>query len=245
MQGNKTIIFIGYTLLLLAVAFFLWIVWPIKPEIREIIFHPGELRIILPTQSSQDPNTENPITPPSFQDEKRVQLEWIPFMRLGDSSKVRLAFIGKPAIPGGSTDIAHSIKTPIKNGEDIYGSFSIMAEARLDFLGVDTVPGNISGKVLSEGNDLSFNWRITPKQDGVQEGIAWFYLVFYPLNGNEPIRQAISAQTFKLSVRSLLGISSKYWLLIGLMCLSLGIFLLIPLLRGLISENRKNSMEKP
>ena len=217
MTKNKTRLFFCSLIWVISIALLAWCEWPIKTVAREIDFLPGDLVIIPPGGPIQ-----NPGRPEAIQEERRLILEWMPIMRKGDLSKVKLSFIGSKT-HGPDNPVLPLVAT---NYANIYDSYTINAEARMELIETEVYPSGLSGHVLPEDQDIYFVWTLKPKNPGNYEGTAWFYLKLFPLNGGEAFEQAISAQTVNIKVMSLLGLNSNYLRFLGVIGLVIGLIIL-------------------
>jgi hypothetical protein len=236
MNKNKTRQLFGSLICFLSLVLLLWAEWPIKPETREIVFQPGELQVAPNNGSFQNTDAGNQLMPQAFQDERIVRLEWIPIIRMGDTSQVKLGFIGNQISRIGNSEDISELPSTLTKFENVFDSYSIAAEARLALLDMDVIPSGVSGQVLLEGQDITFIWKIAPKSGGLYEGTTWLYLHFFPIYDGEAIEQAVSAQAMDIKVVSLLGIKSNYWRILGVLGLIIGFCMQKKHIIGVISR---------
>jgi hypothetical protein len=191
-----------------------------------------------PGQNSNSGRLNSSLT---FQEGRSVLLEWIPIIRLGDSYEAQLKLIRDDNNQADQN--AGSLNDPLY-ANNVYRFYSVMAVTRLELFGSMVVPAGSSGQALSDKQDIFFTWTITPQKTGTYEGIVWFYLQFYPVNGDEMFEQAITAQTLDIKVVSLFGIKSNYWRILGIAGLIAGAILLNPFNKVQIKRLRKRKVIK-
>ena len=203
----------------------IWTEWPIKSEIRDIVFQPGELRVLVPSLDVSDQiATTGSGYPLAFQDARKVTLEWKPIIRKGDPSQIKLSFIGNNATLIDNDRVNGETPENLPIFENLFHVFTVNAEARVELSGINEVPAGISGKVLPQDKDIEFIWEIVPNDDGLYKGIAWLYLRYFPILGGDYIEQAVSAQSFEIKVVSFLGLNSNYLRVIGVLGIIIGIY---------------------
>jgi hypothetical protein len=233
MVKNKFRVILGLKLSMVSLVLFVWMNWPIRQTSLTIQFEPGEVKVPVQLIPGQVNNLGRIQPFLDFPEKRSLILEWVPIIRLGDSANVELRYeVGDVY----SSDQNSAIPAfPVMN-EYLYQSYTIMAVTRLELFDSLVYPAGDSGQVLAENQNISFAWTITPPKTGKFEGITWFYLQFFPVNGGEMFEQAISAQTLDIKVVSLWGIKSDYWRILSALGLVLGLYLLIPLLKGLFTR---------
>lgn len=227
MKNVRTRFLAGYLLCALSITLLIWTEWPIKPETRDIIFQPGELGVQVPSGVvglGQEDETGTSDDIMAFRDTRKITLEWMPIIRMGDHSQVTLSFTSYNIPP--TENFGNSSEEPAKleSYTNLFDVYTVNTEARLELSGFNIKPASISGRILPEDRDNVFNWKIIPEEDGSYEGVAWLYLRLFPKIEGNSIDKAVSAQSFDIKVISILGINSKYWRVIGVFGIIGGIF---------------------
>jgi len=220
MNKMKDQIGLGTIFCFLCLILLIWSVWPLRSETRVLVFEPGELQVLVPAQESSDvgPVSGNSSFPMAFPDTRKVILNWQPIVRKGDPSRITIKFTGSDA-----SNVAGAISNE-GSFENLYNAYTVTALARVELPGFIEEPAGISGKVLPEGQDLEFFWKIIPGSDGLYNGTAWLYLQFFPIQGGDLIDQAISAQSFEIKVASIFGINSNYLRVASVLGFIIGVY---------------------
>ena len=119
----------------------------------------------LPTEY---PGTEGPMvpTPTPFIEERKIEIEWPPDMRLGDSDIVRLSLI--PTENGYNPQVEfeeHNLE--VKSTEIPYrAGFEAFAIARMDAVGLQFSPKGDQEQRIIEAQILNWRWSISPQNAG-------------------------------------------------------------------------------
>ncbi|KAF0106134.1 MAG: hypothetical protein FD146_2788 [Anaerolineaceae bacterium] len=67
---------------------------------------------------------------------------------------------------------------------DVFASYNIIAEAKLDLPGIAVRPPGLVSQPLEAGRGVTFTWYVQPQETGQVTGTAWFFLRFVPQDGN-------------------------------------------------------------
>jgi hypothetical protein len=210
MNGEKLnymgmgIIFIIFSLIMVS-----WLLWPYPRSSREISFEPGEITIDLQAGKNQD--TSQLSCPEGL----RLVLDWNPIIRKGSTETIHFQVIQN----GSNTDGGSTLDSNLDD-------YSIMLKTRLDMNDVNMDPSGESGVVYSQGNNASFNWKVTPLGSEDLQGTAWFYLDLFPGEGDMAIEKAVSAQNFDIKVISIMGLSTVFLWVMAIIFGSMGIILI-------------------
>jgi len=180
------------------------------------------------------------VIPFSVPENRILSLDYPQRIRIGDSDVIRLTLDmdndGK--LLTSVADGEEMSKGEIITSKNLYDTYNVFAEARLDMAGVNTRPSNTISETLLPGQKITFFWSVLPEDVGSYKGTVWFYLRFLPKSGGEEIRQALSAQSIVLEVTSFFGLSGSSTRWLGVISLVISILLGIPFIKAWIERNR-------
>lgn len=183
-----------------------------------------------PTPTAQPLPTEAEPTPAALVEERLVELEWPPVMRLGDSDVIRLSLI--PSQEG------YTITTDFPNHQvdmqDITiprpGGYDLSAVARLDGVGFSLSPTNEQESALPPGETITWRWTVAPNAPGQQRLTISLKLRWLPQPGTPAtVRESLAfSRGLDVRVQSFFGLSRAQAMSGGMFGLFLGsgIFLL-------------------
>ena len=162
--------------------------------------------------------TAAPTTLPILTELRRLNLEWPPKLREGDSGVVKLVL--EVDDQGNLTPTAevegNVVRSETVEIENLYDTHNVVAEARLDMAGVDISPMGEISEPLRPGQSATFFWNIRTPQVGRYKGTVWLHLRFIPLNGDEPdSRTMVSAQVIDVDSVNFLGLGGTPARLLG------------------------------
>jgi hypothetical protein len=185
------------------------ILWSFLPAQRLVEVHPVQpgLKGVKPIGYKQ----------PSLPGERQVRLEWPSSMRIGDQSEILLEF---EYMEEGSS--ASELEAGFY---DVYDSFNIMAETKLEAAGVNIEPANPTRVSMLPGQSVHLKWLINPEQAGIYHGKVWLSLRFLPLDGSTPVQVPVYINEVELKVTSLIGLSASMARLVGAAGLLLSLLL--------------------
>ncbi len=126
----------------------------------------------------------------------QLNLDFPITIRAGDADQAHLTLE-----PG---DLVQAVGDP-----DVYATDDILAELRLEMVGMDIYPSDTVIEPLRPGQSLPFFWSLRPRELGRLTGTLWFYLRFIPKNGGPERRQAISAQEIEIESTTLFGLQAE------------------------------------
>jgi hypothetical protein len=162
--------------------------------------------------------TAAPTALPVLTESRRLNLEWPPKLREGDSGLVKMTL---EIDDQGNLSPTAQIEGNVVRGEtvviqNLYDTHNVVAEARLDMAGVEISPEGEISEPLRPGQSATFFWNIHPPQVGRFKGTVWLHLRFIPLNGDEPeSRTMISAQVIDVETVNFLGLGGTPARLLG------------------------------
>lgn len=172
--------------------------------------------VILPTQPPEAEPTSAPTQTPIVE-QRNVEVEWPPRMRLGESDVVRLALI--PSQAGYTITTEYPEHQTITQTIDIPrpGGYYLFVAARLDGVGFNLSPTGDQVQSLPPGEIVSWRWSLTPRAPGRQRLSITLKLRWEPLGENAPPPQEVVAYSSGLDVRvlSFLGLTQSQALLAG------------------------------
>jgi hypothetical protein len=161
-----------------------------------------------PTPQIELPTAGAPETPqPAIPESRRLTLEFPPFIRTGDSARIRLQLevdeqgnITPTAVVEGNVVTGEVVQIP-----NLYETHNVIAEANLDMAGMEVQPPGIISEPLSQGQSVTFYWSVRPTESGKYEGTVWLHLLFVPKDGGEESRIPVSAQFLEIESKSFMG----------------------------------------
>ncbi len=146
--------------------------------------------------------------PAAIPETRRLTLEYPGRMRAGDSDRVRLTLevdtlgnVTPTAEVQGNIITGQTVEIP-----NVYDSYDVIAEARLDLAGVDVRPSDQVSEALLPGQSVTFYWSVQPPSAGTYRGTAWLFLNFVNKTTKEESRKALSAQPVEITATNLLGL---------------------------------------
>lgn len=149
----------------------------------------------------------NSLPQPAIPESRRLTLEFPPFMRTGDSTRIRLQLevddrgnITPTAVVEGNETVGEVVKVP-----NLYETHNVIAEARLDMAGMEVQPPGTISEPLIQGQAVTFFWSVRPNESGRYQGTAWLHLRFIPKGGGEESRLPLSVQFLEIEANSFLG----------------------------------------
>jgi len=167
-----------------------------------------------PTLSPTQASTVMPILTES----RRLNLEWPPRLRQGDSGVVKLTL--EVDDQGNLTPTAeiegNTVRSQTVVIQNLYETHNVVAEARLDMAGAEVSPEGEVSEPLRPGQAVTYFWNIRTDQVGHFKGTVWLHLRFIPLNDNEPeSRTMVSAQLIDVETVNFLGLGGSSARLLG------------------------------
>ncbi len=175
--------------------------------------------------------------PTPITEQRTVELEWPPQLRLGDSDVVRLSLIPSEQgyqlqadYPEHSTDVKDiQVSRP--------GGYELFAVARIDGVGFEISPQGERQLFLPIGEGVTWLWSITPRSPGQQRLSIVLYLRWMPLTGGlGMVRESVVyTRSLDVQVRSFFGLTRGQAMTGGMLGVllggGLGLFSLLPMVR--------------
>ncbi len=162
--------------------------------------------------------TPAPTALPVLTEARRLNLEWPPKLREGESGLIKMTL---EVDDQGNLAPTAEVEGNIVRGEtviiqDLYDTHHVVAEARLDMAGVEISPNGEISEALRPGQSVTFYWNIRTPQVGRFKGTVWLHLLFIPMNGEEPeSRTMVSAQLIDVETVNFLGLGGTSARLLG------------------------------
>jgi len=161
-----------------------------------------------PTSVVAPEPTQVPVAQPAILEPRLLTLEWPAKIKVGDSDVIRLALEADDA--GNITPTAqiagHQVQGQTVFVPDLYDTHNVMAEARLDMVGLEIKPTQDVAEPLRPGSPVYFSWSVRADDVGTYRGTVWLHLHFIPLDGGQDSRMVLSAQLLKIDAVNFLGL---------------------------------------
>lgn len=184
-----------------------------------------------PYPTSTPPGTEGPLlpTPTAFVEERFIELEWPPDMRLGDSDIVRLSLI--PSEDGYTPQLEfdeHELDLDVAKIPYQVG-FEAFAIARMNAVGLDFSPRGDQQQRLLEGQVLNWRWSIAPENAGRHRLSLQLRIRWEPLGEGNTEEVNIWDSGIEVQVTAPLGIGAPQARMLGVVGLLVGGAMALPL----------------
>lgn len=136
-----------------------------------------------------------------------IRLTFSPRMRAGDSQIMELNVTAEGEM----------------EESDVYETYNVIAEARLDLAPSDVRPAELLSAALVRGSGATFYWEVTPREEGILRGTVWLYLRFIPKAGGEETRQPVYAPLVEVRSMSMLMQTGSEARLLGVVGFGIGV----------------------
>ncbi len=155
---------------------------------------------------------------PAIPEQRLLVLESPMKLRTGDSDVVRLTLEVDPE--GNLTPTAeiggHDVQGSTVFIPNLYATHNVLAEARLEILGLQVQPASETSQSLLPGERLTFYWNVRAQEVGSYRGTVWLALRFLPKDGGQETRKTISAQVIQIEAVNFMGFGGAPARLIGI-----------------------------
>lgn len=153
----------------------------------------------------------------AIKETRRLILEWPPTMRKGDADLIRITLeMDKNGEITPTVEIeGHESDGTKVTIPDLYDTHVVKVKAQLNLAGISFSPATQPEKRLQRGESVSFYWSVNPSTEGDFMGTVLFQLSFVPKEGGQETQISLSEQIFKISVKTLFGMSGKTVRIIG------------------------------
>lgn len=162
----------------------------------------------LSTSTSAPISTSVPTVQPAILEARRLTLEWPSVIRVGDADVVRLVLdvdsegnLTPTAQIAGNKIVGETVFIP-----NLYDTYNVLAEGRLDMAGMQVVPRGDVIEPLRPGQSSTFYWSVRPEDVGTYRGTVWLHIRFIPLDGGDESRRPLSAQLIDIRATNLFGL---------------------------------------
>jgi len=92
---------------------------------------------------------------------------------------------------------------------NLYDTHHVLADARLDMVGVEFAPQGEISEALLPGKPVEFYWSVRAEDVGSYKGTVWLHLRFIPREGGPASRMVLSGQIIQIESANLFGLSGK------------------------------------
>jgi hypothetical protein len=177
-------------------------------------------------------------------EERVVELEWPPTMRLGESDLIRISLI--------STRDGYAVTTEFPEHQVLIqtvpvprpGGYDLAAVARLDGVGFDIAPGGDLAQGVPLDEPVTWRWTITPRSPGQQRLSLSLRLRWTPKPGNlDPLRETgLYSKGIDVRVLSFFGMSASQATAVGFTGLLVGSGLSLPLAVSIFVKPRRRTL---
>ncbi len=183
--------------------------------------------------------TATPIT-----EERVVELEWPPIMRLGESDIIRISLVPTKNGYTVTTEFPEHQVTTQEVPVPRPGGYDLAAVARLDGVGFEIAPGGDQMQGLPLNETVTWRWTITPRAAGQQRLSLSLKLRWTPSAGSTaPVRETtIYSKGLDIQVGSLFGLTSGQATAIAFAGLVVGGSLSLPLAVSMFVRPRRRSL---
>lgn len=208
-MNTKTRRLIGCIILSLSLSLLLWGIWPFANQERQIEVSPGDMQLSADvgdlTQQSMG------MVSPAVIEQRRLLINYPTRVRSGDVGVIGLLLEideqGQLSVTQDNSQDNGLVESP--EFEDVYLTYTVIAEARLEIAGVEYRPEGVLSEALLPGKVVKFVWNIRPSVAGIYHGAVWLYLRFVPLSGGEEVRNVLTAQRVKIETIDWLGLQGS------------------------------------
>ena len=201
-----------------------------------------------PQPTKEEPPSSTPLpaatlepTAVEVREERMLELEWPPRMRLGESDTLRLSLLPSQEGYVLSAEFAeHASENSAVTVAQIAG-YALTASARIDASGFDLSPGGDQVRDLPAGETVTWRWTLTPRSAGRQRIVIVLLLRWTPLDSESgPVRERqIFSKALTIQVASFLGLTARQALAAGVAGFGLGGVFSIPLALVLLRPKGK------
>lgn len=203
-----------------------------------------------PPATSRPTDTEGPIleTPTPPEEQRIIEVEWPPEMRLGDSDIVRLSFL--PSEGGYIPEIEfdeHEVE--IEAAEISYREgFELLAIARMNAVGLRFEPQGDQDQLVVRGHTLNWRWTISPENAGTHRFTLELRIRWVPLGEGRIEEANLWDGGLEVGVIAPFGFSAPQVRMVGALGLFIGSVMAIPLaefaVRRRLEKSRASRVRK-
>src|SRR6185436_14720819 len=192
-------------------------------------------------QQTLAPTTIAPTVTP-FKEERIIEVEWPPQMRLGDSDLIRLSLI--PSENGYVITTEFPEHQTITNTLSVArpGGYALSALARLESVGFEISPAGNQAQSLPLNEITTWRWTLTPRTAGQQRLFITVLLRWTPTEDtlSSVQEKTIYSKGLTIQVTSFLGLATGQVTTASLVGLTFGATLSLPLALYALRPRRKH-----
>jgi hypothetical protein len=221
------------SLLLLAcgAALLVWGTWPASRK-NQIFLVPRQAMDITSSNQNRDGLTLSAgLLQVHFLRSERIRLGQAQEL----SAEITLIAPGNPNMGDAQGNIQTTVTSDLV---DLFASYNLVAEARVDGLPTALVPSGSIRQPISLGVPIEYRWSFDPQEPGQYEGELWIYLnlVDKEIGTNEQV--ALLAYPFAINCRSFLGLKTAYVLGMGSFFIFLSLLLNVESIENIVIKHR-------
>ena len=105
---------------------------------------------------------------------------------------------------------SHEARGETSEFQDVYDTHFVIAEARLELVGIRYTPAGRISEGVFPGKPARFIWSLHPESDGDYSGTVWLQLRFIPREDGPESQAVLTAQLVDIPVMSLFGLNGTW-----------------------------------
>jgi hypothetical protein len=191
----------------------------------------GALTPMPPATATAYPSPDSTATAPELREERMLEVEWPPQMRIGDSDTLRLSLLPSQDGYTVTTEFEeHAAQNSAVSVARVEG-YSLWAAARVDAANFVLSPEGEQVRALPAGSAVTWRWNLTPRSTGRQRVSLILLLRWIPLEaGPGSVREReLYSRSLTVEVISFLGLSARQAAVAGVAGLGFGGAFTVPL----------------
>jgi len=132
-------------------------------------------------------------------------------MRVGDAGLIRLTLEvdDRGSIPPTAEVTGHVVAGQVVQIPNLYATHRVIAEARLDLLGMSVQPEGLVSEPLLPRQTVTFFWSVRPSEAGTFRGTLWFHMRFVDKVSGQESEKTIAAPPIQIEATTLLGWNAR------------------------------------
>lgn len=190
-------------------------------------------------------------TPTALAMEQRLIIVEFPGkIRAGDADVLRLSLImdeNGQITPTAKVE-GHTVSGEPVEIPNLYDSYNIIAEARLDMAGLEVQPQGAVKQPMQPNVPVVFVWSLSPDHPGNFRGMLWLYLNLIPKTGGAQDQRALLARPVEIKAVTVLGMTAPLARWIGAIGSVFSFVFGIPFLEDVLRrffKRKKDRSESP
>jgi hypothetical protein len=199
-----------------------WSLWPVQGNQELKVIPPGAMIVPDGVAGKQ----------PALLEQRQVELDRPKTLRIGDSAIVSLVF----------EELNSAVNTPTNSTgySDVYSSYNLMAEGKLETASLQVDPANPRLESLLAGQTVRFTWQVRAAAEASYPTRVWLVLHFLPLQGGAAIDVPIFIRDLNIQSTSLLGLSGPAARSLGSICIVVGFGLSYDVLIKILKKSQRS-----